>query len=87
MPHPPREVVLYGTGIFKAALDTLIFCNSGDMRVKTEPMVQFVAFFSHLRPGPDSVNQVGGVLNFWDPERERYIYLLLVKEKYNDAAT
>ena len=86
VPHPPREVVRYETGIFIAASESLIFCNSGDMRVKTEAMTQFVAMSSHLRPGFDSVNRVGGVLIYWDPERERYIYLLLVKEKYTDVA-
>ena len=49
-------------------------------------MVQFVAMYSHLRPGLDSINRVGGVSIYWDPESERYIYLLLVKEKYNDVA-
>ena len=86
VPHPPREVVRYETGIFIAASQSLIFCNSGDMRVKTEPKAQFVAMYSHLRPGLDSINRVGGVLIYWDPERERHIYLLLVKEKYNDVA-
>ena len=86
VPHPPREVVRYETGIFIAASESLIFCNSGDMRVKTEAMTQFVAMYSHLRPGLESVNRVGGVLIYWDPERERYIYLLLVKEKYTDVA-
>ena len=86
VPYPPREVVRYETGIFIAATESLIFCNSGDMRVKTEPMAQFVAMYSHLRPGLDSVNRVGGVLIYWDLEREHYIYLHLVKEKYNDVA-
>ena len=40
---PPREVVRYETGIFIAASKSLIFCTSGDMQVKTEPMTQFVA--------------------------------------------
>ena len=86
VPHPPREVVRYETEIFIAASESLIFCTSGDMRVKTEAMTQFVAMYSHLRPGFDSINRVGGVLIYWDPERERYIYVLLVKEKYNDVA-
>ena len=85
VPHPPREVVRYETGIFVGASESLIFCNSGDMRVKIEPMAQFVAMYSYLRPGFDSINRVGGVLIYWDPERERYIYLLLVKENYNDV--
>ena len=42
--------------------------------------------FSHFRPALDSVNRVGGVLNYWDTERERYIYLLHLKEKYKDVA-
>ena len=71
VPHPPREVVRYDTGMFIVAMESLIFCNSGDMRVKTEPMAQFVATHSRLRPGLDSVNRVGGVLIYWDPERER----------------
>ena len=86
VPHPPRGVVSYETGIFIAASESLIFCNSGDMRVTTEPMAHFVAMFPHLRPALHSVNQVGGGLIFWDLERERYIYLLLVKENYNDVA-
>ena len=85
-PHPPTEVVRYETGILIAASESLIFCTSGDMRVKTEAMTQFVAMYSHLRPGLDSINRVGGVLIYWDPERERYIYVLFVKEKYNDVA-
>ena len=79
VPHPPRKVVRYETGIFIAAPESLIFCTSGDMRVKTESMIQFVAMYSHLRPGIHSINRVGGVLIYWDPERERYIYVLLVK--------
>ena len=86
MPHPSREVVRYETGIFIAASETLSFCNSKDMRVKTEPLAQFVAMYSHLRSGLDSANRFGGVFTYWDPERERYIYLLLVEEKYNDIA-
>ena len=86
VPHPPKEVVRYDTGIFIAAPEALIFCNSGEMRVETQPMVQFVARYSPLRSGLDSVNRVGGILSYWDPERERYIYLLLVKEKYNGVA-
>ena len=89
VPHPPREV-RYGTGIFIAAFVSLIFCNSGDMRLKTEPMVQFVSMFSHLKPGLDSVNRVGGVLIYWDPERDRYIYPLQPstgeRKKYKDVA-
>ena len=86
VPHPPREVVRFETGIFMAASESLIFCNSRVMRVKMEPVAQVVAMYSHLRPGLDSVNRVGGVLIYWDPERERYIYLLLVKERYSDVA-
>ena len=86
VPHPPGEVVRYETGIFIAAPESLIFCTSGDMRVKAESLTQFVAMYSHLRPGLDSMNRVGGVLIYWDPERERYIYVLLVKEKHNDVA-
>ena len=69
VPHPPREVVRYETGIFIVASESLIFCTSGDMRVKTYAMTQFVAMYSHLRPGFDSINRVGGVLIYWDPER------------------
>ena len=86
VPHQPTEVVRYETGIFIAASESLIFCNSGNMRVKTEPMPQFVAMYSHLRPGLDSIKRVGGVLIYWDPERERYICLLPVKEKNTDVA-
>ena len=49
--HPPRKVVRYETGNFIVASESSILCNSGDMRVKTEPMAQFVAMYSHLRPG------------------------------------
>ena len=69
-----------------AASESSIFCNSGDMRVKIEPIALFVSRYSHMRPGLVSVNRVGGVLINWDPERERYIYLLLVEEKYIDVA-
>ena len=86
VPHPPRGIVRFETGIFLAASESLIFCNSGDMRVKTEPMAQFVAMYLHLRPVLESINRVEEILIYWDPERERYIYLLLVKEKYNDVA-
>ena len=86
VPHPPRDVVRYETGNFIAASESMFFCNSRDMRVKTESMVQFVAMYSHLRLRLDSVNQVGGVLVYWESERERYSYLLLVKVKYNDVA-
>ena len=39
VPHPPRKVVRYETGIFVAPSESLIFCKSGDKRVETEPMV------------------------------------------------
>ena len=35
MPHPPREVVKYATGNFMESSSSLVFCVSGDMRVKS----------------------------------------------------
>ena len=64
--HPPRELVRYEPGTFIALSESLIFCNSGNMRVKTQPMAQVVATYSHLRPGNGSINRVGGVLIYWD---------------------
>ena len=65
---------------------SLVFCVSGDMRVKSSPMTEFVVRYSHLRPTEDSVNHVGGILVYWDSEQSRYIYLLMTKEKYTDVA-
>ena len=36
VPHPPRELVRYETGIFIVASESLICCTSRDMRVKAE---------------------------------------------------
>ena len=66
---------------------SLVFCVSGDMRVKSSPMTEFVVRYSHLRPTEDSVNRVGGTLVYWDREQSRYIYLLITKGKYTDVAT
>ena len=65
---------------------SLVFCVSGDMRVKSSPMTEFVVRYSHSRLTEDSVNRVGGVLVYWDREQSRYIYLLITKEKYIDVA-
>ena len=65
---------------------SLVFCVSGDMRVKSSPMTAFVVRYSHLRPTEDSVNRVGGILVYWDSVQSRYIYLLMTKEKYIDMA-
>ena len=86
IPHPPREVVKYATGNFMESSSSLVFCVSGDMRVKTSPMMEFVARCLHLRPTDDSVNRVGGSLVYWDSEQSRYIYLLITKEKYTGVA-
>ena len=42
LPHPPREVVKYATGNFVESSSSLVFCVSGDMRVKSSPMTEFV---------------------------------------------
>ena len=86
IPHPPREVVKYSTGNFMESSSSLVFCVSGDMRVKSSPMTEFVVRYSHLRPTEVSVNLVGGMLVYWDREQARYIYLLITKEKYTDVA-
>ena len=86
IPHPPREVVKYATGNFMESSYSLVFCVSGDMRVKSSPMTEFVDRYSHLRPTEDSVNRVGGMLVYWDSVQPRYIYLLMTKEKYTDVA-
>ena len=41
-PHPPREVVKYARGNFMESSSSLVFCVSGDMRVKSSPMTEFV---------------------------------------------
>ena len=81
IPHPPREVVKYATGNFMESSSSLVFCVSGDMRVKSSPMTEFNIRYSHLRPTEDSVNRVGGMLLYWDSEQSRYLYLLMTKEK------
>ena len=65
---------------------SLVLCVSGDMRVKSAPMTEFVVRYSHLRPTEDSVNRVGGMLVYWDSEQSRHNYLLMTKEKYTDVA-
>ena len=65
---------------------SLIFCVSGDMRVKSLPTTEFLVRYSHLRPTEDSVNCVGGMLVYWDSKQLRYVYLLMTKEKYTDVA-
>ena len=37
IPHPPREVVKYATGKFMESSSSLVFCVSGDMRIKSSP--------------------------------------------------
>ena len=56
IPHPPRELVKYATGKFMESSNSLVFCFSGDMRVKSLPMTEFVVRYSHLRP-----NRIGVV--------------------------
>ena len=86
IPHPPREVVKYATGNFMESSNSLVFCVSGNMRVKSSPMTDFAVRSSHLRSTQDSVNRVGGMLVYWDSECSRYIFLLMTKEKYTDVA-
>ena len=86
IPHPPGEVVKYATGNFMESSNSLVFCVSGDMRVKLSQMTDFVVRYSHLRQPKDSVNRLGGMLVYWDSEQSRYIYLLMTKEKYTDVA-
>ena len=64
IPRPPRVVVKYATGNFMESSSSLIFCVSGDMRVKSLPMTDFVVRYSYLRPTEDSVNRVGGMLAY-----------------------
>ena len=47
---------------------SLVFCLSGDMRVKSSPMTEFAVRHLHSRPTEDSVNRVGGMLVYWDSE-------------------
>ena len=54
IPHPPREVVKYGTRNFMESSSSLVFCVSGDMRVESSPMTDFVVRYLHLRPTEDS---------------------------------
>ena len=86
IPHPPTEVVKYSTGNFMESSSSLVFCVSGDLRVISSPMTDFVVRYLHLRPREDSVWLVGGTLVYWDSGQSRYIYLLMTKEKYTDAA-
>ena len=86
IPHPPREVVKYAAGNFMKSSSSLVFCVSGDMRVKSPPMTEFVVRYSHFRPTEDSVNRVGGLLVYWNREQSSYIYLLMTKDKYTDVA-
>ena len=76
IPHPSRVVVKYATGNFMESSSSLIFCVSGDMRVKSSPMTEFVVRYSHLGPTEDCVNCVGGMLVYWDSEHSRYIFML-----------
>ena len=71
IPHPPREIVKSATGYFMESSSSLVFCLSGDMRVKSLPMTDFVVRYSHLRPTEDSVNCVGGKIVYWDSEHSR----------------
>ena len=80
--HPPREVVKYATGNFIESSSSLVFCVSGDMRVKSSPMTDFVVSYSHLRPTEDSNNRVAGMLVYWNSEQSRYIFLFMNKEVY-----
>ena len=80
-PDPPREVVKYATGNFMESSTLLVFCVSGNMRVKSSTMTEFVVRYSHLRPTEDSVTRVGGMLVYRDSEQSRFIYLLMTKEK------
>ena len=61
----------YATGNFMELSSSLVFCVSGDMRVKSSSMTEFVFRFSHSRPTEDSVNRVGGKLVYWDSEQSR----------------
>ena len=86
IPHPSRALVKYATANFKESSSSLVFCVSGDMRLKSSPMADFVVRSSHLRPTEDSVHRVGGMLVYWDSEHSRYIHLLMTKKKYTDVA-
>ena len=79
IPQPPREVAKYATGNFMDSSSSLVFCVSGDMRVKSLPMTDFVVRYSHLRPTEDLVNRVGGMLVYCDSEQSSYTYLLMTK--------
>ena len=73
-PHPAREKLEYATGKLMETSSSLVFCVSGDKRVKSSPMTEFVVRYSHLRPTEDSVNLVGGMLVYWDREQSRFFY-------------
>ena len=42
IPHPPREVAKYAMGKITESSCSLVFCVSGNMRVKSSPMMDFV---------------------------------------------
>ena len=86
IPHPPREIVKYASGNFMESSSLLVFCVSGDMRVKSSPITDSVVKYSHLRPKEDSENCVRGMLVYWDSGQLRFIYLLMTEEKYTDVA-
>ena len=69
IPHPPREIVKYAKRNLMETSNSLVFCVSGNMRLKSLPMTEFVVRYSHFRPRDDSVNRVGGILVYWDREQ------------------
>ena len=85
--RPPREVVRYKTGEFINAGDALVLCASAEMRVLNLPMITFVCRYSHLRPLPESLNQVGRFLVYRDEEKARYIYVLITRKNEHNVAT
>ena len=50
-------------------------------------MIAFVCTYSHLRPLPESLNQVGGFLVYRDEENARYIYVLTTRKSEHNVAT
>ena len=85
-PQPPRELLKNETGNFMEPTSLLVFCVSGDMRVKTQPMTEFVVDYSHLRPTEDSLNRFGEFLVDWNRKESRYIFLLMTIGKHTDNA-
>ena len=85
-PQPTRQLVKNETGNFMEPTSSLVFCVSGDMRVKTPPMTEFVADCSHLRPTEVSLNRVRDFLVYWNREESRYIFLLMTIGRYTDNA-